>query len=152
MKLAFSGYGRYPDFTAGYKLYRSRRRGKKEMTEKEYSKVIREYCKILANDLIEYGMVDLPAQLGTLSTVMLTRRPRYMGKQFIGFGKKDWSTGHFDGNLKAFGIAFLPRRTKTNNLRCYGFVANRKLFSAVKKRFLEEECTWSPLDYKDEMI
>ena len=152
MKLAFSGKARYTDFDKGFELYKKRSRTQCSLTVKDYKKVVKLYCKALAERLEDEGMIDLPMKLGSVATVTLTRKPQFRGKKFIGYGKMNWETKQYDGNLKAFGIAFLPNRGRSNNLRSFGFVANRALFKNIKSKYESGETDWSPLDYKDEMI
>lgn len=150
MKLAFSGQARYTDFETGYQLYRNR--AKNECSDLVmYKRAIRAYCKRLAARLKTTGIIDLPAGLGSLAAVTMIRKPQYRGKKFIGFGKMDWEKGYYDGDIHAFGIVFLPKRTKSENLRSYGFVANRRLFKEVKNNCMEKQM-WSPLEFSDEMI
>ena len=87
-----------------------------------------------------------------ISAVTIDRRPQYRGKEFVGYGAYNWKDGHYDGESKAFGIAFLPRTDKNHNLRCYGFVANRRLFKEMKKIYGEYDCPWTPAEYRNEMI
>lgn len=152
MKLAFSGQARYPDMTDGYELYVKRKRMKDPVDIHIYTAVVKEYCRLLAEDLEKDGMIDLPSGLGTIAVVRFNRRPQYRGKKFIGYGKMDWKRGHYNGEVKAFGLAFLPRRDKTNNLRCYGFVANRQLFKRMKKEYDYGLCEWTPMEFGNEMI
>ena len=152
MKLAFSGDARYTDFSEGYSLYVNRSRNGLSVDRKTYSRIIRKYCKLLADRLIENGIVDLPAELGSIAAATITRKPQYRGDKFIGYGKMDWKTGHYDGKLKTFGMVYLPRRNKTNNLRSFGYVANRKLFNKMKNHFHSDHCQWQPIVYNDEMI
>lgn len=152
MKLAFNGLGRYADFDGGYEKYLSRSKSGSPVDRKTYRRIIRCYCKVLADKLLVEGMVDLPCRLGTVAAVEITRKPQYRGKKFIGFGKMDWSAGHYDGSLKAFGIAYLPRHDGNQNLRCYGFVANRELFKRIKNAYLNGKCNWMPLEFNEGMI
>lgn len=152
MKLAFNGEARYPDFEKGYELYVKRSKSGETMSLKAYKRVIREYCKTLADTLYEEGYVELPAGLGAIAAVIIDRKPQYRGKKFIGYGKMDWKKGHYDGSNKAFGITFLPRRRKKDNLRCYGFVANRQLFKRVKSHSEDYQCKWRPLEFTNDMI
>ena len=151
MKLAFSGQGRYADFRKGYELYVKRSRLGNFMSEEMYRKVVRSYCRMLADRLKEEGMVDLPGGLGSIAAATLTRKPQYRGKKFVGYGKYDWK-GHFDGRLKTFGMVFLPRRERTQNLRCYGFVANRRLFKGMKEMYDNGTNPWYTMKYNDKMI
>ena len=152
MKLAFSGQARYPDMTDGYELYVRRSRKNNSVDLHTYTKVVKEYCSLLAEDLKKHGAVDLPCGLGTIAAVTMMRSPQYRGDKFIGYGSFNWEKGHFDGEPKAFGLAYLPRRDKNNNLRCYGFVANRRLFKKMKELYRSYDCPWVPIEYGKEMI
>ena len=152
MKLAFSGLGRYTDYSKGYEVYVNRSRTGNCVDEKTYKRIIRKYCKLLSEQLESDGMVDLPNGLGSIAAVEITRKPQYRGKQFVGYGKMDWRKGHYDGTFKAFGLVFLPRRDRTGNLRCFGFVANRKLFKRVRATAEREDCPWRLLEFNDDMI
>lgn len=152
MRLAFSGQARYAEFDEGYALYVKRSRLGQSVDKATYRRIVKAYCRMLADDLYEKGMVDLPGKIGSIAAATITRKPQYMGDKFIGYGKKDWKTGHYDGKLKAFGLVFLPRRGKNANLRSYGFVANRKLFKKMSSRFHGYECPWKTIEYKDEMV
>lgn len=152
MKLAFSGFARYPDFDDGYELYVKRSKAGAYMDKETYKRVIREYCKAIADVLYNRGYVELPAGMGSISAIRIERKLQYRGKKFIGYGKIDWRKGMYDGNIRAFGITFLPKWRKKNNLRCYGFVANRKLFKRVKEYSESYQCPWTPLEFSDEMI
>lgn len=152
MKLAFSGEGRYTDYKSGYQLYVSRLRGREAMDFASYKRVVQMYCKSLSDELLDNGMIDLPSGIGTVAAVEITRKPQYRGKKFIGYGKMDWQKGHYDGSLKAFGIGFLPRRDKVQNLRSFGFVANRRLFKRMKERYNEDYCPWSLVPFNDSMV
>lgn len=145
MKLAFSGQARYTDFSDGYSLYMKRSKKGDVMDEAMYHRVIKEYCSALADRLGKDGMVDLP-HLGTIAAARLTRKAQYRGDKFIGYGAIDWNTGKYDGKLKTFGLVFLPVIKQKQNLRSYGFVANRKLFKKIKAG------SYALLDYNDEMI
>ena len=152
MKLAFSGEARYPDYKKGYELYVKRSKAGNCMDFKTYKRVIRKYCMSLAERLCDSGYVELPAGLGAIVPITIDRKAQYRGNKFIGYGKMDWEKGHYDGSNKAFGITFLPRRRKKDNLRCYGFVANRKLFKRVKEKSDDYQCEWKPLQFNDDMI
>lgn len=151
-KLAFSGQARYPDFESAYDLYVKRSKKGEYVDVSMYSRIVRAYCKLLADKLFEDGIVDLPKGLGSIAAAIITRRPQYRGKKFIGYGKYDWSAGHYDGTLKAFGIVYLPEHENNPNLRSFGFVANRQLFKRVKARYKSEDCPWQPIEFNEEMI
>lgn len=152
MKLAFSGQARYPDMTDGYKLYVRRTRKREPVDLDTYTAVVKDYCSLLAEDLKKDGMVDLPCGLGSVAAVIIRRRPQFRGKKFVGYGNYDWKEGHYNGEPEAFGLAFLPSRDRTHNLRCYGFVANRRLFKKMKELYRSYDCPWVPMEYGKEMI
>lgn len=152
MKLAFNGQGRYARFDEAYDTYVKRSRKGDVVDKKTYKRAIKKYCSLLAQRLIEDGIVDLPMKLGSISAVNITRKPQYRGKKFVGYGKMDWKKGHYDGKLKTFGMAYLPRRGKNSNLRSYGYVANRELFKKMKNKYETGETGWEPMEFNDEMI
>jgi len=152
MKLAFSGEARYPVFTDGFGVYSRRVRSKMSMRVSSYCKVVKMYCASLAERLYNDGIVDLPMNLGQIAAATITRKPVYRKGKFIGYGKFDIKTGQYDGKLKTFGIVFLPNRDKKAGLRCFGFVANRKLFKRMKARYESDDCPWVPIEFNDDMI
>ena len=153
MKLAFSGQGRYTDFEDGYTMYVNRSRNGESVDKKTYSRIVRMYCSILADRLLDNGIVDLPNEMGMIVAAILKRKPQYRGNKFIGYGKMDWQKKVYDGTLKTFGMVFLPKMgKKRNNFRCYGFVANRRLFQKMKAVYENTYCNWSPIAFDDEMI
>lgn len=152
MKLAFSGEARYPEYSSGYVFYVKRCRRSKPLTFIEYKSVIRLYCASLAERLCKEGIVDLPADLGQIAAATIPRRPQYRGDKFIGYGKKDWNKGHYDGSPKSFGIVYLPNRNKKMSLRSYGFVANRKLFKRMKALYEQDYRPWAVMEFNDEII
>jgi len=152
MKLAFSGQARYADFSDGYRIYLSRLRGKPPVSMEEYRRAVKAYCRIIADRLVDDGFADLPAGIGSIAAATITRKPQYRGKHFIGYGGMDWGTGQYDGKLKTFGMVYLPRHGRNGNLRCLGYVANRRLFQRMKKRAMADDCTWEPIEFNDEMI
>ncbi len=152
MKLAFSGEARYPDFEDAYELYLRRSRTRECVDEKTYNRVVKEYCKSLAERIEKEGFADLPCGLGTVAAVIMERKPQYRGKKFVGYGRYDWKTGTRDGKLETFGIVFLPSHGRNQNLRCYGFVANRRLFKRMKESYDTGMSVWYPMRFNDEMI
>ena len=152
MKLAFSGKGRYADYTKGYDLYVKRNRGGVDVDKATYARIVREYCRMLADDLLKNGIADMPCALGTIAAATLTRKPQYRGKHFIGYGKWDFAKRCYDGTLKAFGMVYLPRYGKIKNLRSLGFVANRQLFKKMKEQHQKDSCPWVPIDFEEDMI
>ena len=152
MRLAFTNNGKYTDFEEGYNLYVKRSRTDVGISEETYRRIIRKYCSLLADRLYEEGFVNLPGQLGAIAVSTITRRPLYMGKKFIGYGSYDWKKREYDGKLKTIGLVYLPRRNKLKNLRCYGFVANRRLFHRIKKGYEDCSSPWVPIEFNDDMI
>ena len=152
MKLAFSGQARYPDMTDGYEVYVRRTRKNEPVNLHTYTAIVKEYCSLLAEDLKKEGAVDLPCGLGTVAAVTIRKSPQYRGDKFVGYGGFNWEKGHFDGEPEAFSITYLPRRDKNKNLRCYGFVANRRLFKKMKELYQSYDCPWVPIEYGKEMI
>ena len=152
MRLAFTCKGRYTDFSDGYDIYCKRARKKDILDVKTYNRIIRKYCEHLSDKLCIDGIIDLPCELGYIAAATLTRRPRYIGKTFIGYGKYDWKEKQYDGKLKTFGIVYLPQHGKNDNLRCYGFVANRRLFKKIKGMIDSGRTEWIPVEFNDSMI
>lgn len=152
MKLAFSGEARYPDFQEAYDLYVGRSRKSECVDGPTYRRIVKEYCRSLAERLENYGMADLPANLGSIAAATITRRPQYRGKKFVGYGKMDWKTGQRDGSPTAFGVVFLPNRDSDANLRSCGFVANRRLYQRMKADYDDGTAKWIPLEFNDDMI
>lgn len=152
MKLAFNSKAHYTDFAPGYELYKQRMRGESCLNEKEYKRVIKRYCSLLADELLENGIVDLPCEIGSIAAAVITRKAQYRGNKFIGYGAYDYKAGHYDGKLKTFGLVFLPKRGKHKNFRCYGFVGNRSLFKRMKEKYAGYYCPWRPIEFKDEII
>lgn len=152
MKLAFNGQAHYTDFDDAYALYVKRAKYGNVLDEATYRKVIKKYCGMLADELEEKGIIDLPNNLGSISAAVLTRKPQYRGDKFIGYGKMDWEKGHYDGTLKTFGLVLLPKHNKVRNIRCFGFVANRKLFKRLKEKYEGYDRSWEPIQFKEEMV
>ena len=151
MRLAFNGEARFADFGPGYELYLKRERKGQPVDEKTYRRVLKAFCKRLADRLEEHGMVDLPCGLGTIAASTITRKAMDRNGKFDGYGKYDRETGLRDGKLKTFGIVYLAGRGK-GCLRSYGFVANRRLFQRVKEKSEEYGCPWTLMDFNDSMV
>lgn len=151
MKLAFSGEARFADFQPAYELYLRRERKGSPVDEPTYRRVLKAYCKRLAERLEEQGMVDLPCGLGTIAAASITKKAMYRDGKFDGYGAMDWKTGRRDGKLKAFGLVFLAGRGK-GSLRSFGFVANRRLFQRMKSKSEEYGCPWTTIEFNDRMI
>ena len=151
MRLAFFNSKKYADYSGGYALYAKRGRGRKLVDEKMYGRVVREYCKALADRLCTDGSVTLPNGMGVISSAILTRRPQYRGDKFIGYGKFDYKKKEYDGTLKTFGIVFLPSHD-CPNLRCFGYVANKRLFRKMKSMWISGDAEWVPVIFNDSLI
>lgn len=152
MKLAFDSLAKYTDFSKSYEQYSKRSRRGLTFDESTYKRVIREYCHILSDRLFENGFVDLPKDMGSISAAVIRRKPQYRGKKFVGFGGLDYATGIRDGKYKTFGIVYLPKHERNANLRCLGFVANKRLFRKMRERYLESDNNWHPVEFTEEMI
>ncbi len=151
MKLAFSNEAKYTDFTPGYELYLKRNRTGNPVDEATYRRVLKAYCKMMAERLQNDGIVDLPCGLGSICAALIRKKAQYRNGKFDGYGAMDWKTGKRDGKLKAFGLVFLPKHEK-GSLRSYGFVGNRKLFQRMKEMYSGYECPWTLIEFNDEMI
>lgn len=152
MKLAFNRQARYTDFSSGYELYIHRARKNAPVERAQYNRVVRMFCRKLTEHLLEYGIVDLPADTGFIAAATITRRPQYRGKKFIGFGGYDYAKKQYDGKLKTFGLVFLPKHDRNKNLRCFGYVANRQLYKRMRDKYNSGDCPWTPIDFNDNMI
>ena len=151
-RLAFDNQAKYTDFTKGYELYVKRSRKNKPVSFDDYRRIVKAYCKHLSEKFDTAGMIDLPCGLGMITTALITRKPKYRDGRFVGFGAMDWNTNTLDGTYKAFGFVYLPRHRKKDNLRCYGFVANRRLFKRIKEAYKSGENRWIPMEFDEKMI
>lgn len=151
MRLAFDNQAHYTDFAAGYQLYLNRCRNGNPLDEKTYRRVLKMYCKCIAKHLQNAGMADLPNGLGTIAVANIRRNGRWKDGKMIGHGGYDWKNRAPYDTLKTFGIVYLPKHGK-GNLRCYGFVANRRLFKAMKEKYLSGDSGWTLMEYNDEMV
>ena len=70
---------------------------------------------------------------------------------YLDFLRREAEGGKYP-QYKAFGMAYLPKRNKTQNLRSFGFVANRRLFNKMKQKHTEGFCGWSLLPFSDSMV
>lgn len=152
MKLAFSGDAHYTSFDSGYERYVKGAKTRELVDRATYNRVVRSYCQLLVDRLYEEGMVDLPCNMGTLAAVKIKRKPQFRKGRFVGFGKLDWEKGTYDDSREAFGVAFLPKHGINDNLRCYGFVANRRLYQRMRDRSEEFTCPWVPMKLTEDMI
>lgn len=143
----FKGEARYPDLSNGYELYTHRSATTPKdrlLTEEQYNKVVKLFCKEYADRLEEEGMVDLPCEIGSVVAVEVTKRPTFdpcLGK-YRTADNIDWAKTRQEGTIvrkdgrKTFGIAFVPRHTKGyGNFRCFGIRANKNLYKRMKKQY-----------------
>lgn len=153
MPLAFNRQARYPDFAEAYERYKSGARTRACVDESTYRRIIRMYCGLLADRLVEDGMVDLPCDMGMIAVATIKRKARYINGKFAGYGRVDWRRGGArDGSPTALGVVYIPTRRKTANLRSYGFVANRVLYKRIKKAYESGESGWTPMEFNDDII
>ena len=104
MKRPFYGTAKYADMTGGYRLYASRKKKGEPVDIVRYSKVVKAYCRRLAERLGKDGMVQLPCGLGLLAAAMVRRKPRYKDGRFVGIGRFNPRTREYDGTMEAFTI------------------------------------------------
>ena len=143
----FKGESRYPDLTGGYTLYvhRSATTPKERiLTEEQYNKVVKAYCKSVAGVLEDEGIIDLPCGVGSVAAVDVTKKPLFdpsIGK-YRPADNIDWEKTREEGRLirkdgrKTFGIAFIPKRLDGYaNFRCFGIRANKSLYKRLKKKY-----------------
>lgn len=152
MRPAFYGKAGSTDMTCGYRCYSTRKKKHEPVSTVIYGRVVRAYCRRLAGKLEKDGMVQLPCGIGLLSAAFVRRKPRYRDGRFLGIGMYDPRTGKYDGTTEAFSIVLFPDISGTQNLRCYGFVCNSRLFRRMKKAWTEGTCAWRPARYDDDMI
>jgi len=153
MPLAFNRQARYPDFSEAYGRYVSGARTRGCVDEATYRRILRAYCSILADRLVDEGMVDLPCDMGMIAVAEIKRKARYVNGKFAGYGMVDWRRGGArDGSPTALGVVFIPTRRKTANLRSYGFVANRRLYHRIKYAVDSGMVDWMPMEFNDDMI
>lgn len=127
----FEGKARRADYGPGYARYLSRcvkTPKDRVLDDKAYGKVIQAYCQHLADTLENQGIIDLPSGMGSIVAVRIRLKPQYnkaMGK---------WFTK--GTNPHSFGFIYTPRREKGyENLRCYGYRANRRLYDRMRKKY-----------------
>lgn len=143
----FKGESRYPDLSAGYTLYRHRSATtpqERVMTEEQYNKVVKAFCKNTAERFEEEGIVDMPCGMGSVAAVSVTKKPTYdpvLGK-YRSANNIDWESTRREGKVirkdgrRTFGIAFVPKRLEgLSNFRCFGIRANKALFKKLKKQY-----------------
>lgn len=152
MKLAFGGQAHYTDFNDWYSIYCKRNAQFNPVDLKTYKRVIKAYCRLLAERLEKEGQIELPSNVGTITAAFVTKKPQYRNDKFVGYGAWNWKERRYDGKLKAFAMVFLPSKGRNENLRCFGFVANRRLFKRMKVLYNERRVRWVPLEFKNEMI
>lgn len=149
MRKLFNGEARYPDLDCSYDYYLSRR-GESErsstLSREDFNRVVKMYCKSLAEDLCSTGSIDLPCDMGMIAAVRVKRKPVFntrTGKYTTG-SSVDWDRTREEGKIvfgdgnDAFGFVFVPKWKKGNeNLRCVGIRANKELYRKMKDMYNE---------------
>ena len=147
--IPFKHTARYPDLTNGYMLYRNRSMNTppdRLLTEEQYNRIVKSYCKELAGRIESQGVADLPSDMGAIVAVNIYKKPVYNAKE-----KKyklarsiDWNATRETKEIvykdcpNTFGFVFAPKHIKKNNiLRCFGFVANKALYKRLKAKYDE---------------
>ena len=125
MRLAFTGEAKYPDFEAGYELYKKRSRSRACVDRKTYNRIVRAYCGRMRDKLLQTGLVDFPNEIGSVAAAVFTQKPQYRGDKFIGYGKMDYNTWNYDGTLHAFGLVFFQGDPKDRTCDATGSSGTR---------------------------
>ena len=84
MKLAFNNEAKYTDFAPGYELYLRRNRTGNPVDEATYRRVLKAYCKMMAERLQNDGIVDLPCGLGSICAALIRKKAQYRNGKFDG--------------------------------------------------------------------
>ena len=143
----FINKARYPDLTNGYLLYRNRSSltpPERLLTEAQFNRVIKRYCKRLATMVEDCGVADLPCDMGAIVAVNIKKRPVYDAreKKFKPARSVDWDKTRetksmvykYDPNT--FGFVFAPKHIRGRNIfRCFGFVANKSLYKRMREKY-----------------
>ena len=171
MGIVFKGKARYPSMSDGYALYlRRTKKPETELDEKTYGKVIKAYCKTLAELLENDGIVDLPCKLGSIVVTRYKYRWKFTNDGKIhGRGKTDWAKTRelWNNDPKAaenkvrvmspdlYGtvIAYVPNHyTANGNLRAVGFRANRELYRRIAESVKNGTNNYAVPDYDNFML
>lgn len=143
----FVNKARYPDLTNGYLLYRNRSAmtpSDRVLTESQYNRIVKSYCKELANRIETEGIADLPSDIGAIVAVNIYKKPVYDAreKKYRLARNIDWNATRenkkitYKDSPNTFGFVFAPKHIKKNNiLRCFGFVANKALYKRMRVKY-----------------
>lgn len=147
----------------GYRIYLERCKNtdkKLVLTKTQYNNVVRMFCKGLAEDIENKGMVDLPCDTGMVAAVRIPRTPRYNKKEKkYSYTSVDWDRTREEKRIvmsdgtETFGIAYVAKHTpKMSCSRCFGIRANKSLFKRMKKRYNEGELGFALSDINNYVI
>lgn len=143
----FLGESRYPDLSKGYELYlhRSAKTPKERILSlQQYNRIVKSYCKALADKLEDEGITDLPSNIGSIAAVNIRKKPTYdkTRKAYRPADLIDWDKTRETGGIVrkdcriTFGFVFVPKRIKGHeNFRCFGIRANKALYKRMKKHY-----------------
>lgn len=146
---ALVNMAKYPDLADGYRLYSNRSMTTPRyrlLGEREYSRVVKKYCRQMAVVLEEEGSVNLPCGLGMVAAVNIRKRPVYDSREgkYRPARNIDWGLTMQSGQMtykdgtNTFGFVYVPKIMKSRGvLRCLGFVANRLLYRRMRKMYDE---------------
>lgn len=159
----FNGESHYPDMSDGYRIYLDRCRNTDKnliLTEKQYNNIVRMFCKSLASDIENNGMVDLPCDTGMIAAVRIQRTPKYIkNEKRYAYTAVDWNKTREERRIvktnepETFGIAYIAKHTKKMVCsRCFGMRANKSLFKRMKKRYKDGELNFTISDINNYVI
>lgn len=146
---ALVNMAKYPDLADGYRLYSNRSMTTpryRVLREKDYNRVVKYYCEVLAEILEKEGRVNLPCGLGMIVAVNIRKRPVYDSRdgKYRPARNIDWDLTRQSGQMtykdgtNTFGFVYVPKIMKSRGvLRCLGFVANRQLYRRMRKMYDE---------------
>ena len=154
----FKNKSRYPDLSSGYELYcnRSVKTPKDRILDRVlYNRIVKAFCKELADELEKDGIVDLPSDIGSVIAVGITKKPSYdvSLKKYRSADNVDWDATRKNGTVvrkdgnKTFGFVFQSKRVKGHgNFRCFGIRANKALYKRMRKCYDEGTLNFSLTD------
>lgn len=145
--MPFTHKAKYPDLTNGYLLYRNRSSltpSDRLLTEQQFNRIVKKYCKHLACNVEECGVADLPSDIGAVVAVSIKKRPFYdtREKKFKPARSIDWNKTRETKELvyktdpNTFGFMFVPKRMRGMGIfRCFGFAANKSLYKRLRAKY-----------------
>lgn len=145
--IPFKGEERYPDLKPGYELYSKRAYRtpeKNRLSEAEFSRIVKAYCKLLSERLVNEGFIELPYDIGAVAAVKIRRTPKFdpIRKSWRTADSIDWKETKKAGRIvrkdeqETIGFAFVPKHAKGRDIfRCFGIRSNRMLYDKVKERY-----------------